>query len=198
MVVRQEHEVFFRQAQKELQDFYRNSTLEYFPTSEHRAHAEFDAKSQGRTVKKHIDMIYRVKSGSLKGDEKIYFHETHRSTDHRGNRISKFIINGKYDRPIGLYQYDELRGDNICIGIDGFETVYQYPFDTKILDELVNSDEIDGDTKYAVGQSNGRMYSGFDYETFRNMPYEGLILFGSTGHKPEQQLQQQQERRQRQ
>ena len=140
MVVRQEHEVFFRQAQEDLQKFYRNSQLEYFPTAEHRAHAEFDAKSAGRPIRKHVDKVFRVRTGSLKGKEHVFFYETHIGTDHRGNRISKFVVNGKYDRPIGLYQYDELRGENVCIGIDSFETVHQYAFETKILDEMLENE----------------------------------------------------------
>ena len=195
MVVRQEHEVFFKQAQKELQDFYKNSQLEYFPSAEHRAHAEFDAKSHGRPIKKHIDQAFRIKTGSLKGKEYLYYYETHTGTDHRGNRISKFLVNGKYDKPIGLYQYDELRGENVCIGIDSFETTYQYPFETKSLDELVDSGEIDGTTRFILSTQTGRLYSVPDFDSFRNMPSDELEQYIRTGERPQKE---QQERKQKQ
>jgi hypothetical protein len=186
MTVKSEHEVFFQQANEEIRKFYQESQLDYVPTAEHRAHAEFAAKSQNRPIKRHIAQIHRVRAGGLKGDENVYFKEVYSSKDHRGNKIEKSLVNGKYEKPVGLYQYDELRGDNICIGIADLETVYQIPFDIKNLDDMVENGEIDGTTQYYVETPGGRMYGGFEYEDFRTLPFEDLIHLGKTGFHPEE------------
>lgn len=186
MVVKQEHQVFFNQANDEIRKFYNETGLDYIPSAEHRTHAEFAAKAQNRPIKRHIDQVHRVREGGLRGQEKMYFLETHTSKDHRGNRISKFLVNGKFDNPIPTYQYDEITGQNMCTGIDGYETIYQMPFNLKVIDELVDSGEIDDRTQFAVETPNGRGYGGFSFDEFRNMSFDDLVYIGKTGMRPEE------------
>lgn len=185
MVVKETDQVFFREAREEVQKFFRDSTLDYVPTAEHRAYAEFSAMAQDRPVKRHIDQIHRIRSGGLKDSEKLYFCETHSSLDFRNNKITKYVVNGKFEKPIGQYQYDEITRRPVCIGIADFETVYQMKFDGKTLDDLIENGDIDGRTQYYVESEHGRMYGGFEYEDFRNMAFDELVHLGKTGFRPE-------------
>lgn len=183
--IKEQHRAFFNQANENIRKFYTESGLDYVPTAEHRTHAEFAAKAQTRPVKRHIDQIHRIKVGGIRGKESMFFSETHIGTDHRGNRIKKFLINGKYEMPIGQYQYDEKTGTNVCTGIADFETVYQIPFDAKVIEQLVDEGEIDDSTQFYL-HSGGRVYGGIGFEDFKTMQYDDLNSFCRTGTKPEE------------
>ena len=114
----------------------------------------------------------------------MFFAETHTGTDHRGNRIQKFQINGKYEMPLGQYQYDEKTGTNVCTGISDFETVYQIPFDSKSIEQMIDSGEIDERTQPHF-HSGGRVYGGIDLYDFINMSYDDLTALCRTGNRPE-------------
>jgi len=196
-MVNEQHAAFFKQAHERKQKFYNdNQNLDYIPTAEEKVHAQFDAKNvdvddQGnRTARVHITQVHRVRRGGFKNDnESVYFYEEHNGHDHRGNEIQKFVVNGKYDIPVGQFQFDELSGVNVCTGIARHDTIYPINYTPKLLYDLVEKGEIDGTTTYYVETVGGRQYSGFEYEDFRNMSFEDLVFLGKTGAHPEQQIQ---------
>lgn len=180
---------FLTKANRDVQDFYnKNPGLDYIPSSEHKLHAEFDAKNvDAEKTIRHIDSIYRIRKGGFKGhDDYMYFAETYTGHDHRGQRITKFGINGKHQRPLGEYQFDDLSGTSRCVGIADWETVYDIGFSAKELDDLVDKGQIDGRTQYYVGTDGGRLYGGFEYEDFRNLSFDDLVFIGKTGSRPDE------------
>jgi hypothetical protein len=185
-MVRPEHVAFFKQAHEKIQQFYNNNpSLDYLPTSEEQVHAIFDQKNIDPESKIHIEQIHRIRRGGLRReDESVYFYEKHSGHDHRGNEIEKFIVNGKYDIPVGQYQFNELTGQNSCVGIARHDRIYPITYNTKLLDDLVEKGQIDGTTTYYIETQGGRIYSGFEYEDFHNMSFDDLVTLGKTGNKP--------------
>ena len=186
-MVRPEHAAFFKQAHEKVQQFYNNNpNLDYIPPSEHQVHAIFDQKNvDGENTKVHIQQIHRVRKGSFRNtNEAVYFYEEYHGHDHRDNEIEKFVVNGKYNIPIGQYQFDELTGQTVCVGIARHETIYPIEYDPKLLDKLVEEGKIDAATTFYVETPGGRMYAGFEYEDFRNLTFDELVTLGKTGVKP--------------
>jgi hypothetical protein len=180
---------FLSKDNKYIREFYNNSPgLDYVPSAEVKAHAEFDGKNKdAENTKRHIDTIYRIRVGGFKGhDEKMYFTETYVGHDHRGQKISKFVVNGKQAKPLGRYEYDEISGTSRCIGIEEWETIYDYKFDPKQIADMLDDGIIDAKTKFAVGSEGGRLYGGFEYEDFISLPFDDLIFLGKTGSRPTQ------------
>lgn len=178
---------YLSKANKDIQDFYnQNPGLDYVPSSEHKIHAQFDGNNvDGENTLRHIDSVYRIRKGGFKGrDESMYFTETYTGHDRRGQRISKFVVNGKHQKPLGQYQFDEISGENRCTGVEDWETVYDIAYNPKELDEFVDKGQIDDRTRYYVGTDGGRIYGGFEYEDFRTLGFDDLVFIGKTGSRP--------------
>src|ERR1700730_2541091 len=132
-------------------EFHNQSGLEYLLAASDRVEAFFHAETAGQPKKDHVDQIYRVRTGSFGGQtEHTWYYVTTTSNDENGNKRTLFSTVGKYDMPIGNYQYDIISKTTKCIGIESFETMYVIPFSTDVIDELVKDGKIDGKTVFGA------------------------------------------------
>lgn len=182
VIIHNDGRVEIQSINPKIREFYRKNNLDYVPTAEDRAHALFDQKLNGE-AKRHIGMMYKVKKGK---NEYIYWWECVNGEDVYGNRIQKRFIGGKYGNPIGSYVYDEKSRKRVCTGIASLETVYDIPFDVKILEKLEEDGIIDENTGLGV-DAGGIHYSVGTLDDFKKLSFDQLIGMGRTGLRPEQQ-----------
>lgn len=170
----------------DIRDFYNKTGLEYTLSASDRLAAFFDSTADPDNYTIKVNTLYRIKKGAK---EYLWWYETHSSVNDLGNEISKFIIRGKHEKPIGSYVYDVGSSGRVCTGISRLDTEYDIEFSERLIDEMINKEQIDENTRFAIG-SLDRKYSVESSDDFKSMSFDDLLYWSKTGNKPEQKKQQ--------
>jgi hypothetical protein len=170
-----------------VEEFYNKTGLDRLESPADWKDRWFAQATLNQEHKFHISNIYRSSKEGYKSTEKMWWFEEDNSVDHRGNEVQNCYIKGKYEMPIGHYDFDEKSGENRCTGIARLETRYEIDFDPKKLDEFIDKGMIDGRTNFYL-ESISRTYGDIQFEDFRNMSYDDLLDYCKTGQRPDQKV----------
>lgn len=174
-------------------EFYgRNPTIDYYEKAEDKRERDFRAKTDKSPHTFKITGMYRSKKGGFRSQEYLWYFREDNSTDKHGNETQLFEVVGKYEMPIATFQYDEAAQQSTAIGIARFDTVYEMPWSPKLVDDLLEKEQITGTTLFYL-ETPSRTYGDIDFEDFRSMTYEELVGYCRTGDRPEKPIVQQQQ-----
>ena len=156
-------------------EVYTKNGLEYVVSAEDRTEEMFRGKAQERPIKHRIECIIRQKTG---GKEYLIYQETLLSTDYKENRISWFHTVGKYQMPIVHKEYSEEEQKPVAVGVEEFDTVYEFEFTEDKLKELLENTY--DHTKFYVSDGN-IIYGSFGLEEWKGKDFDALHHKGKTG-----------------
>ena len=166
-------------------EFYNKyNTLDHYEKAEDKRERDFRAKTDKSAHSYKITGMYRSKKGGFRSQEYLWYFREDNSTDKHGNEIQLFEVIGKYDMPIATFQYDEAAQKSTAIGIARFDTVYEILWSPKVIDDLLEKEQVTGTTMFYL-ETPSRTYGDIDFEDFKGMSYEELVGYCRTGDRPE-------------
>lgn len=167
----------------EVRKFYTESGLQYVKKAEDRIAEYFDQVTRNSNHSYRITQIYRSKRGGF-NKEYLWWFEEDNAHDYNENEVQKFSVRGKYEKPVGHWQYNEKSGKRTCVGISRLETKYETEFTPKLVEELREKGEITDDTLF-YAEAGSRTYGDINYFDFKDLPFSDLELMGKTGIRPD-------------
>lgn len=166
---------------------YQDANFDYFPNANDNNEEAFFQKTKiaKKPVTHYIIKVVRVK---VRGKEHVYYHETLRSRDFLNNPIDHTRVIGKYEDPQFVTNVDPRTNTPRQADIQGFDTVYEFPWTPNIIDQWLSQEgfELDDGCGYIL-IDGGRKYGGYTYDQFCNESYDNLVTLGKFGTlKPEE------------
>ncbi len=137
-----------------------------------------------------IHKIIKIVRTKVHGAEHVYYHETLRSRDYLNNPIDHTRVVGKYEDPQFVLNIDPRTNTPRASEVQGFETVYEFPWTPNIVDQwLAQPDfELDDNCGFIVIEGS-KKYGAYNQEQFCNDSFEELVTFGKFGTKNPEQIQ---------
>ena len=126
--------------------------------------------------------IIKVVRTRIKNKEYVYYQETLQSRDFLNNFIDHTHTVGKYEDPEFVTQIDPKTNTPRATEIQGFTTVYEFPWVPNIVDQWLTQDgfELDDICGFMV-KDGGRTYGGYPQDQFCNESYDNLVTLGKYG-----------------
>jgi len=154
----------------------------------------FASKASGTPIKHKIFSVYRKQVGNT---SYVYFFDLMTTQDFYKNKVDFTRFCGRWEKPeiitrravnAHASQMDGamVEPTDFPSEIDGFETVYEYPFD-QVKEQLKKWWE-DGTIPqtanfYAVMNNGSNKYGGFSFDEFINLDMSDLELLGKFGNR---------------
>ena len=151
---------------------------------------EFNFFQKTKVAKKPvIHKIIKIVRTRVHGVEHVYYHETLRSRDYLNNPIDHTRVVGKYEDPQFVSNIDPRTNTPRASEIQGYETVYEFPWTSNIVEQWLSQDnfELDDNCGYIVIDGS-RKYGGYNYEQFCSDSFDDLVTFGKFGTINPQQI----------
>lgn len=162
--------------------FYKKNDLQYVKPVHDRVREDFMSNTQLQPRTTEIDKIYRVKIGGLKSNEYVYYSQITRGTDNSGNDRDFDEIIGKYEMPKAINKL-EPNGERKVVGVSGHTTVYDIPFNAKLIEEWEDKGKIIENVRCYIFDGS-RMYGEFSLENLKQRDFEDLVYHGKFGAFP--------------
>lgn len=162
---------------------YEDNQFDMPPNEVANSNNEEDFFQKVKIAKKSVvHKIIKVVRTRIKGEEHVYYQETLQSRDFLNNFIDHSRTVGKYEDPDFITHIDPKTNTPRATEIQGFTTVYEFPWTPNIIDGWLNQDgfELDDICGFMI-KDGGRTYGGFGRDQFCNESYDNLVTLGKYG-----------------
>lgn len=143
--------------------------------------AEFKRKTQGSTIERRIDQVYRVKRGNR---DYIVYNVTEIGSDLAGNEHTCARTEGFYDKPEFSRVYDNRSGEIVATNISKTIRVYEIPFSRRNLQKILDSGTAQESEPVFTLDAGSSKHGGFTAHDFMHRAWDDLYEKATTGKLP--------------